>query len=71
MDHPWRSLKYGKYRYERAKPIESQPWKPDISTETTAKEEMRMTLLICITRSDTNNRSGRRYSSYGTNAFFS
>jgi len=25
MDHPWRSFKFGKHRYERARPIESQP----------------------------------------------
>lgn len=24
-DHPWRSFKFGKHRYERARPIESQP----------------------------------------------
>jgi hypothetical protein len=24
-DHPWRSFKFGKHRYEREKPIESQP----------------------------------------------
>ena len=25
MDHPWRSFKFGKHRYERGRPIESQP----------------------------------------------
>jgi len=25
MDHPWRSFKFGKHRYERGKPVESQP----------------------------------------------
>jgi transposase-like protein len=25
MDHPWRNFKFGKHRYERGRPIESQP----------------------------------------------
>ena len=25
MDHPWRSFKFGKHRYERGRPVESQP----------------------------------------------
>ena len=37
----------------------------------TAKEEMGMTLLICLAHSDTNDGRGRRYSTYGRNTFFS
>jgi hypothetical protein len=41
------------------------------SKENTAKEEMGMTLLICLAHSDTNDGRGRRYSSYGRDTFFS
>lgn len=41
------------------------------SKENTVKEEMGMTLLICLAYSDTNDGRGRRYSSYGRNTFFS
>ena len=41
------------------------------SKETTAKEKMGMTLLICLAHSDTNDGKGRRYSSYARNTFFS
>jgi hypothetical protein len=32
LNDPWRTFKFGKHRYEQGRPIESQPWKPDIST---------------------------------------
>jgi hypothetical protein len=41
------------------------------SKENTVKEEMGMTLLICLVYSDTNDGRGRRDSSYGRNTFFS
>ena len=41
------------------------------SKETTVKEEIGMTLLICLVYSDTNDGRGRRDSSYGRNTFFS
>jgi len=39
--------------------------------ETTVKGEMRMTRLIHFVHSDTDDGSGRRYSSYGRNSFLS
>jgi hypothetical protein len=39
------------------------------SKENSAKEEMGMTRLICLTYSDTNDGRGRRYSSYDRNIF--
>jgi hypothetical protein len=42
---------------------------PANSKENAAKEEMGMTLLICLAYSDTNPGRGRRYPSYGRNTF--
>jgi len=50
--------------------LSNSPCKPDTQGDP-AMGEIEMTLLICLAYSDTNDGRGRRYFSYGRNAFFS